>query len=72
MSKFKLYSLLLLFYIFQKSIASFIYYLDFSLDYPNANEFKTLSFSFSLDTTIDKTDYLKIALPFEMHTTLDS
>ena len=42
-----------IFYFFSKTFASFIYYLDFKLDYPNANEFKTLTFSFSLDTTID-------------------
>ena len=60
----KAFSILIIISFFSHCIASFIYYLDFSLDYPNANEFKTLSFTFSLDTTIDKTDFLKIVLPF--------
>jgi len=48
--------------------STFIYYMDLSFDYPNANSFTTLSFSFSLDTTLVNTDYLKIQLPFLIHT----
>ena len=64
-------SIFIILLVVSKSLASFIHYIDFSLDYPNANELTTLSFSFSLETTIDKTDYLKIVLPFEMHSTID-
>ena len=72
MKQFKLIHIFFFFSFLWNCKSSFIYYLDLSFDYPNANEFTTLSFSFSLDTTIENTDYLKIFVPFEMHASVNT
>jgi hypothetical protein len=43
---------------------------DLSVDYANAGKMTKLSFSFMLENSIDKSDYIKIALPFPLHSQL--
>ena len=43
---------------------------DLSVDYGNAGTMTKLSFSFMLENAIDENDYIKIALPFPLHSKL--
>lgn len=43
---------------------------DLSVDYANAGFMTRLSFSFMLQNSIDKNDYIKISLPFPLHSQL--
>lgn len=43
---------------------------DLAVDYANAGKMTKLSFSFMLENSIDENDYIKIALPFPLHSQL--
>ena len=43
---------------------------DIGVDYGNAGSMTKLTFSFMLSNSITKTDYIKIALPFPLHSQL--
>lgn len=43
---------------------------DLSVDYANAGKMTKLSFSFMLQNSIDQSDYIKVALPFPLHSQL--
>ncbi len=43
---------------------------DLSVDYANAGKMTKLSFSFMLENSIDEADYIKVALPFPLHSQL--
>lgn len=43
---------------------------DLWVDYANAGSMTELSFSFMLENAIDEFDYIKVALPFPLHSSL--
>lgn len=43
---------------------------DVWVDYANAGSMTELSFSFMLENSIDQGDYIKVALPFPLHSSL--
>lgn len=43
---------------------------DLWVDYANAGSMTELSFSFMLENPIDSMDYIKVALPFPLHSSL--
>jgi hypothetical protein len=43
---------------------------DLSVDYANAGKMTKISFSFMLENSIDQSDYIKISLPFPLHSQL--
>lgn len=69
MKRFKLVSLvILLFIVFVNG--GRILSGDLSVDYANAGKMTKLSFSFMLENSIDENDYIKVALPFPLHSQL--
>lgn len=43
---------------------------DLFVDYANAGKMTKLSFSFMLENSINENDYIKVALPFPLHSQL--
>ena len=48
--------------------AGHISYWDFNIDYTNFDYGRNYTFKFALDTNLSPTDYLKIVMPFGLHT----